>query len=61
MRERAEQIGAAFGVRSRADTGTEVELSIPGKVAYESVSSYRWPKWFNRLFSRKAKVDPSAE
>lgn len=61
MRERAEQIGAAFGVRSRADTGTEVELSIPGKVAYESVSSYRWPKWFNRLFSRKTKVDPSAE
>lgn len=62
MRERAEQIGAVFGVRSRADTGTEVELSIPGDVAYESVSSYRWPKWFNRLFSKKAKADlPSAE
>jgi len=51
MRERAEKIGARLGVLSRIGTGTEVELSIPGNVAFESASSYRWPKWLTRLFS----------
>jgi signal transduction histidine kinase len=36
MRERAESIGARFKVRSRAQAGTEVELFIPGKVAFVS-------------------------
>jgi ligand-binding sensor domain-containing protein/signal transduction histidine kinase len=57
MRERAEQIGATFGVLSRIGTGTEVELSIPGHIAFESDSSRRWPRWFTRLFSRKTEVD----
>ncbi len=61
MRERAEQIGATFAVVSRVGTGTDVELSIPGDVAFESGSSHRWPKWIARLFSRSTKVDrPSA-
>jgi signal transduction histidine kinase/sugar lactone lactonase YvrE len=34
MRERAERIGARFKVWSRASAGTEVELSIPGRVAF---------------------------
>src|SRR5262245_16525751 len=34
MRERAEGIGARLKVRSRAGAGTEVELSVPGQVAY---------------------------
>jgi signal transduction histidine kinase len=34
MRERAERIGARFKVFSRADAGTEVELSVPGAVAF---------------------------
>ena len=35
MRERAEAIGATFTVRSRLNAGTEVELSVPGEVAYK--------------------------
>jgi len=35
MRERADQIGAKFHVRSGAAAGTEVELSIPSHVAFE--------------------------
>lgn len=34
MRERAESIGARLKVWSRAQAGTEVELVIPGKVAF---------------------------
>ena len=29
MRERAEQIGAGFKIRSRAGAGTEIELTVP--------------------------------
>lgn len=36
MRERAEDFGAELEVRSRAGEGTEVRLSIPGDVAFES-------------------------
>jgi signal transduction histidine kinase/ligand-binding sensor domain-containing protein len=34
MRERAERIGAAFKVWSSAGSGTEVELSVPARVAF---------------------------
>jgi signal transduction histidine kinase len=34
MRERAEGIGARFKVWSRASAGTEVELSVPGHIAF---------------------------
>lgn len=34
MRERAERIGARFKVWSRASAGTEVELSVPGAIAF---------------------------
>jgi len=62
MRERTENIGAQLRIMSRTGTGTEVELSIPGKVAYQSLSSFRWPKWLTRLFSGPAEADhPSAE
>lgn len=40
MRERAKQIGAQLEVWSELGAGTEVELSIPGSIAYE-VSSAR--------------------
>ncbi|MET0622226.1 MAG: two-component regulator propeller domain-containing protein [Pyrinomonadaceae bacterium] len=36
MRERAEDFGAELEVRSRPGEGTEVRLSIPGDVAFES-------------------------
>jgi len=36
MRERSEKIGANLKLRSRVGAGTEVELSIPNRVAFES-------------------------
>jgi signal transduction histidine kinase len=62
MRERAEKIGAMLVVSSGSGIGTEVELSIPGKVAYESFSSGRWPKRLARLFPGKTETShPSAK
>ncbi|MBV8857555.1 MAG: hypothetical protein JOZ02_11540 [Acidobacteria bacterium] len=43
MRERAESVGGRLEVRSRLDSGTEVELSIPGAIAY------RGSDWRTRL------------
>jgi hypothetical protein len=34
MRERAERIGARLRVWSRDEAGTEVEMSIPGNIAF---------------------------
>jgi len=36
MRERAERVGGRLRVRSRAGAGTEVEMSVPGSIAFES-------------------------
>jgi signal transduction histidine kinase len=36
MRERAKRIGAQLNVWSGAGAGTEIELSVPGKIAYET-------------------------
>jgi signal transduction histidine kinase len=38
MRERAQQIGAQLEIWSQAGAGTEVELSIPGSIAYAASS-----------------------
>jgi signal transduction histidine kinase len=35
MRERAERIGARFRIMSRVALGTEVELCVPGRIAFE--------------------------
>ncbi|HEX5228497.1 MAG TPA: histidine kinase, partial [Bryobacteraceae bacterium] len=45
MRERAERIGAKLRVWSRASAGTEVELSIPGHLAFESSAPASRGKW----------------
>jgi signal transduction histidine kinase len=37
MHERAERIGARLRVWSKVEQGTEVELCIPGKVAFEAI------------------------
>jgi nitrate/nitrite-specific signal transduction histidine kinase len=34
MRERAQQIGAHLDIWSQAGAGTEIELRIPGAIAY---------------------------
>ena len=48
MRERAEQIGGRFHVYNRPAAGTEVELTVPGHVAFQrnSGGATRWlSKW----------------
>jgi ligand-binding sensor domain-containing protein/signal transduction histidine kinase len=43
MRERAERAGGQFHVWSGEDAGTEIELKIPGKIAFQDNSSRsRW-------------------
>ncbi len=48
MRERAESIGARFHVWSSAVVGTEVQLSVPGHIAFQSQPSNRRSRWFAR-------------
>ncbi len=45
MRERAGRIGGRLKVLSRAGAGTEVELSVPGNIAFESSASGSASKW----------------
>jgi len=52
MRERAERIGARFTVVSRAEGGTEVELSVPSHTAFESRPASRLRQWFDRWSGR---------
>jgi signal transduction histidine kinase len=53
MRERAESIGARFRVWSRARAGTEVELSIPSHIAFESAPPTGWFNRFRRGFTTR--------
>ncbi len=51
MRERSESIGAHLKLRSRPGAGTEVELVVPGTIAFQNVnprSTSRWLAWLNR-------------
>jgi signal transduction histidine kinase len=34
MRERAASIGASLNISSRPGAGTEIEVSVPGRLAY---------------------------
>jgi nitrate/nitrite-specific signal transduction histidine kinase len=52
MRERAQGIGARLKVRSRAVIGTEVELSVPGNVAFQSQPSRSLLRRLARLYPR---------
>jgi len=50
MRERAQKIGGQLKFWSRPETGTEVELSVPGATAYQSLSEKSKKKfWLNRF------------
>jgi len=48
MRERAGRIGAKLKVLSRAGAGTEIELLVPGRIAYLDRDSDRPVKWFSK-------------
>src|ERR1043165_2405264 len=50
MRERSQEIGGKLKVWSRAGAGTEVELTIPARIAYDLNSSDE--SWLKRLARR---------
>jgi len=53
MKERTQRIGGRLRVLSRAVAGTEVELSVPAKIAFESRREDRRVSWLSGRFSRK--------
>ena len=55
MRERSQRIGAKFKVFSRDGAGTEVELRVPGKIAFANQSSPT-ARWFANLYGRLAVI-----
>jgi hypothetical protein len=57
MRERAEEIGVRLKVWSGTGTGTEVEIAIPGDIAFEPHASKRQRSWIAKLYSRKARAE----
>jgi len=54
MRERAERIGGRINVSSRITAGTEIELSVPGKVAFQLQPSSMMLR-FAKLMARTPK------
>ena len=51
MRERSEGIGAILRLRSRMGSGTELELTVPGAIAFQQESHrplLRWLPWLSR-------------
>lgn len=63
MRERAEAIGGKLRLWSSPGGGTELELKVPGKIAYEAHSSKQRFRWLARLYGRKeaAKIEKETE
>ena len=55
MRERSEKIGATLKLRSRIGAGTEVELTVPGAIAFDGKS--RGTKSRSRLWSFRKTID----
>jgi len=53
MSERAENIGARLRVRSRTAAGTDVELSVPNRIAFPHQSSQRPLGWLSTIDARK--------
>lgn len=49
MRERAKRIGARLRVLSRPAAGTEVEVTIPGEIAFIPVASQGVSKWLSKF------------
>jgi ligand-binding sensor domain-containing protein/signal transduction histidine kinase len=62
MKERTERIGGRLRVLSSAIAGTEVELSIPGTIAFNFPASDRRWRWLSKLRLGKAREEkPEAE
>jgi ligand-binding sensor domain-containing protein/signal transduction histidine kinase len=62
MKERTERIGGKLRVLSRAIAGTEVELSVPGHIAFKFPGSDRRRGWLSRLVLRKGReLEPKGD
>jgi signal transduction histidine kinase len=51
IRERSERIGASLRLRSRIGAGTEIDLTVPGPIAFEKGSNgpiSQWLRWLSR-------------
>jgi len=59
MRERAEKIGARLNVLSRPGAGTEVQLAVPGKIAFQVTTSKPLWRWLTKWFGAKAESNIS--
>jgi signal transduction histidine kinase len=59
MRDRAENIGARLKIRSRAAAGTDVELSVPNRIAFPHQSSQRPLGWLASVFPGKTRAGDS--
>jgi signal transduction histidine kinase len=53
MKERTERIGGELRVLSRAEAGTEVELSVPSRVAFEARKDERGARLLSKLIRGK--------
>jgi signal transduction histidine kinase len=53
MRERANRITAKLKIWSRPDGGTEVELLVPGHIAFQPDPARRWLRWLVRGFAKR--------
>jgi signal transduction histidine kinase len=57
MRERAESIGGTLKLRSRSGAGTEVELTVPGPIAFDNHRQPGPHRWRSRLgFGKREKT-----
>jgi signal transduction histidine kinase len=52
MRERVSKIGGHMELWSRPGAGTEIELRVPGAIAYRQTESTRW-RWIHRLLRNR--------
>lgn len=53
MRERAERVGAKLKVWSSVAGGTEVDLRVPGRIAFDSQTPGNVAKWLSKIYARK--------
>jgi signal transduction histidine kinase len=57
MRERAQTLGATFNIWSSSGAGTEVELTVPAKVAYPNVpKATRWRKVLEAVYGGRLRT-----
>ena len=56
MKARSERIGGHLSVLSRAAAGTEVELVVPGEIAFEQKDGESGG-WFSRIYKRKRRSE----